>query len=240
MVTLQDMLGMAGVLTTLGGALGLMQRWQCRRSVSSETVRKALHVLMGGVALPFPLVFTTVWPVVGLAVLSLALMLALRWVPWLRRRFGSVLYSVERRSYGEVCFPLAVCALFVGSGGGGLGYTIPLLLLTLADPAAALVGTRLGRTRFASFGGAKSGEGSLAFFLVAVPCVLLPLALADTPLAAALLTSLAIATAATFTEAASGHGLDNLLVPLSSFALLYVLPAYNLDVLGTHALIAGL
>ena len=240
MVTLQDILGMTGVLAVLGGALGLLQRWQRRQSVHSETVRKALHVLMGSVALSFPLVFTTVWPVVGLAALSLALMLALRRVPWLRRRFGSVLYSVGRRSYGEVCFPVAVCALFVGSGGGGIGYVIPLLLLTLADPAAALVGTRLGRMRFASFGGAKSGEGSLAFFLVAVPCALLPLALVGTPLAAALLTALAIATAATFIEAASGHGLDNLFVPLGGFALLRLSPLYNLDVFAMRSLIAGL
>ena len=240
MLTLQDILGIFGVLATLGGTLGLLRRWQQRRRVHSETVRKALHVLMGMVALSFPAVFETAAPVVWLAGLSLALMLALRHMPWLRQRFGDVLHSVGRRSYGEVCFPVAVCALFIGSGGGGVGYTIPLLLLTFADPAAALVGVRLGRTRFASFGGAKSGEGSLAFFVVALPCVVLPLGLVGTPLAAALLTALAIAGAATFIEAASGRGLDNLLVPLCGFMLLRLAPLYNLDVFTMRSLIAGL
>ena len=167
-------LGILGVLAALGFSMAGLHWWQTRRAVAPETVRKALHGLMGGVALTLPWVFDAFWPVAVLAGLSVALMLAVRRVPLLRRHVGGVLHGVGRRSYGEVCFPVAVCALFALSGGGGLSYTIPLLLLTLADSAAALVGVRLGRTRYATLDGFKSGEGSLAFFLVALPCVLVP------------------------------------------------------------------
>ena len=237
---IHPVLGIFGVLALLGLSMAGLRWWQVRRAARPEVVRKTLHGLMGGVALTFPYVFAACWPVAVLAGVSLALMLAVRWAPPLRRRVGPVLYGVGRRSYGEVCFPVAVCALFALSGGGGPSYTIPLLLLTLADPAAALVGSRRGRLRYATLDGFKSGEGSLAFFLVAVPCVLVPLLLADVSLAAAALAALVIGGALTFVEAASWRGLDNLLVPLGGFALLRLAPPHDLEFALVRTLIAGL
>ena len=233
-------LGILGVLAALGFSMAGLRWWQTRRAVAPETVRKALHGLMGGVALTLPWVFEALWPVAVLAGLSVALMLAVRRVPLLRRHVGGVLHGVGRRSYGEVCFPVAVCALFALSGGGGLSYTIPLLLLTLADSAAALVGVRLGRMRYATLDGFKSGEGSLAFFLVALPCVLVPLLASGTSLAASLLMALTVGAVTTLVEASSWRGLDNLFVPLGGFALLHFSPSYDLEVFVVRTLIAGL
>ncbi|MEM9996796.1 MAG: hypothetical protein AAF809_03760 [Bacteroidota bacterium] len=213
-MTISPWIGFGCVASALVLVLGGLRWGQQHANVSPEAARKGAHVTMGAVALLLPVLFDAVWPVVVLAVVSVGAMAALRWVGPLRRLAGGVLHDVDRQGYGELCFPVAVLLLYIGSGGGGPSYVIPLLLLAVADATAALVGLRFGRARFAIPGGTKSVEGSLAFFAVAVPCVLLPLLGAGLPwslaLGAALLTSLGAA----FVEALSGRGLDNLFVPL--------------------------
>jgi hypothetical protein len=98
-------------------------------------------------------------------------------------------------------------------------YCIPMLLLTLADSAAALVGTAYGTHRYLTMGDYKTLEGSFTFFLVAFGCIAVPLAWftpASNPESIAV--AALIALAVTVLEAAIGGGFDNLLVPLGAFA----------------------
>ena len=98
-------------------------------------------------------------------------------------------------------------------------YCIPMMLLTLADSAAALVGTAWGRHRYLTMGDYKTLEGSAAFFVVAFACIAIPLAWftpASNPESMAV--AALIAFAVTVLEAAVGGGFDNLLVPLGAFA----------------------
>jgi len=128
----------------------------------------------------------------------------------------------QQQSLGEIYFPLGVAALFLLSGGDPLRYTIPLLLLTLADAVAALIGVRFGRTRYTTAEGHKSAEGSLAFFGAAFLSVLLSLRLLGhhTAPAEMLLISLILALLMMLVEAVAWRGLDNLLVPVAGFWLL--------------------
>ena len=94
-----------------------------------------------------------------------------------------------------------------------------MMLLTLADSAAALVGTTWSGASLPHDGRLQTLEGSAAFFVVAFACIALPLAWftpATNPESIAV--AALIALAVTVLEAAIGGGFDNLLVPLGAFA----------------------
>ena len=130
--------GIALVLVALGALIAVVKWLQTRRVVGAETARKMVHIGMGIICLMFPLLFSDAWPVwilAGFAVIALG---ALRLVPWLKCSAGTVLHDVNRRSLGEVYFPIGVAAVFAMAGENSLRFVIPVALLTFADAAGAL------------------------------------------------------------------------------------------------------
>jgi phytol kinase len=217
-------LGMGAVLAALGGLTAGLRFWQVRGGPHPELVRKLLHMGMGLVTLSFPWVFASAWPVVLLAVLAVAGLLLLRLTP-----LGAVLSAVKRPSFGEVYFPVAVAVLFVLYAAADwrpadhrlVLYLVPVLLLAIADAAAALIGVGYGRYHYATSDGAKSAEGSVAFYMSAFFCVHVPLLLlTGVGRPETLLIALLLAWLATMFEAVAWRGLDNLALPLVSYLLL--------------------
>lgn len=192
-----------------------------------EGRRKAVHLTMGLAVLAFPWLFDSVVPVAVLCVLSLAVL------GWIRHRESradfrgvAVLHGVGRASLGDVLFPLAVVVVFWLSlrhegGVARVMYLVPILILTVADAAGALVGTRYGVKTFASLSGWKSVEGCLTFFLCAFLGAHIPILLmTDTGRAESLLIACILALVVMMFEAISTRGLDNLIVPLAAAFLL--------------------
>lgn len=217
------------MLTALMGGLTLYQRWQ---PLSPETSRKLFHIGGGLTTLTFPWVFVSSWSVFLLALITIPSLLALKYIRAFKGNLGSVLYRVDRSSFGELYFPLSVCLLFVFARANTLLFFIPVLILTLADPAAAMIGGRYGRLRYMLVRGRKSIEGSATFFLVAFPCVLIPLLLfaAISPGEAILIAAL-VGLLVTLAEAVAWEGLDNLFIPLCSCLLLTGLLRLNMPFL---------
>jgi phytol kinase len=212
------------VPASLVALLGVLRDYQRRCVPDPELVRKLLHIGIGLVCLTFPWLFTTLTPVLLLLVVCSALLLALRTVPRLRATYGMVLGGVGRASLGDLAFAPGVALTFWLSGGEPLHYCLPLLLLTLADAAAALVGKRYGRLPYATLAGSRTLEGSLAFFGVALLCAQAALLLwSSLPTLAALPLALLLALLLTLVESVAGYGLDNLLVPVAGCGLLHVL-----------------
>lgn len=242
-----SMATVAGTLTVL--LLGL-RLWQKLRSPHPELVRKFLHIGMGLLTLTFPWLFADDWPILVLAAVSAGGMLSLRLVRRLRAGLGSVVASVSRSTLGEVYFPLAVAILFLlylhddraEDSRRLMLYCIPILLLTLADAMAALVGIRYGHAHYATSDGRKTVEGSLTFFLVAFICAHVPLLLwTDVGRTEALLIALLLAWLAMMFEAISWAGLDNLALPLVSYLLLKTYFGLGIeDLLWRLAVTAGL
>jgi phytol kinase len=194
------------------------------RAADPELLRKLLHVGMGGVSLSLPWLFNTPWPVLLLAGAFGVGLLAGRSSAFWRRVAGGIICGVKRTSVGDLCFPAAVAVVLLLSGGDTPHFCIPILTLTLADAAAALVGTRHGAHRFGRPGREKSVEGSVAFFIVALPCAYLPLRVwTEAGWAETLLLSLNLAFLVTLVEALSWNGLDNLTVPLAALLVLRTL-----------------
>lgn len=193
----------------------------CGRAVQPETSRKLFHVSMGLFVLTLPLLFASIWPVVVLSALTIIMMIALRRVASLKAKLGSVICGVKRRSLGEIYFPLGVGSVFCLSNGDRVLYSVPILILALADTAAALVGLRYGRLRFRAMDGYKSVEGSIAFFAVSFASVFISLrSFGCAGGGEAALMALALSFILMIVEALAWRGMDNALIPLCGFFIL--------------------
>ena len=184
-----------------------------------EVLRKGLHISMGLTTLTFPWLFDSAWPVLLVVGACAVAFIGVHAHLPLLRRLAFALERIKRVSVGEFCFIAATAIVFALSAGDPVLYCIPMLLLTLADAAAALVGTAYGRHRYASIWYYKTIEGSAAFFIVAFACIAIPLAW-FTPVSNpdAVAVAALVAMAATVLEGALGGGLDNLFVPLGTLA----------------------
>lgn len=192
-----------------------------RRSLPPEASRKLVHVAMGLVTLSFPFLFLEPWPVWALSGLFIVTLSALRFLGPLRQRFGQTLGGVERQSWGEFYFPMAVAIVFTLSYRRPANYVIALLVLTLGDAVAALVGLRFGKLRYRTDEGCKTIEGSLALCLVAALCTAVPaLLMTHQPVVRAAIAGVCVGVLAALVEAISWRGLDNLFLPLATLALL--------------------
>ena len=214
-------LGMGAELLALM-LLMLALRWcQWRFALAPEASRKLFHIGGGLTTLTFPWVFQTWWPPLALLPLTVGTLLALKHLRGLRGGLGRVLYGIERESLGEVYMPLSITIVWLLSAGQPVLYCVPVVVLTLADPAAALIGTRFGRLRYQAAGGNETLEGSVAFGITAYLAIQAPLLLFS-PLHPALITlvALIVASLAMLAEAVAGRGLDNLIIPLLCFGLL--------------------
>jgi len=207
------------LLLAASQALLSARRWP---SAWSELRRKLLHLEMGGVSLLFPVLFASAWPVVVLAALALLWLAALR-SRLLRARFAPALEDCGRGSSGAVWFIAGVCLTFLLSRHDASRYCLAVLVLTLADAAAGIVGTALRRT-------GKSLEGSLAFFVaaLAVSLVILP----------SVWSALGVALATTLAEAGARRGLDNLSIPMAALAAA-IQPYLELENAGESATLGG-
>jgi phytol kinase len=191
----------------------------------AETTRKLVHVLSGLVTAAFPWLFAEPSPVLGLA-LGYAVLMTLS------RRLGLLraVHGVSRPTDGTLYYPAAVALLFVLARHRPAAYAAALLVLAVADAAAALAGRSARVLRYTVFGQRKSAAGSLAFLACAIPCVLGPLlAWSDLSTLGCLAWSVHAAVLATCAEALCPHGSDNLGVPLTTgLVVLYALSASHL------------
>src|ERR1043165_9172328 len=143
-------IGVALVLATLGALLAIFSI--IGPLLQPEVLRKGLHISIGLTTLSFPWLFDTAWPVVLIAGASAVSFLALRtkFPPF--RRLARAMAGIKRVSVGEYCFVIVTCIVFALAGNDPVLYCIPMLLLTLADSAAAVGGATGGRDRHRTLG----------------------------------------------------------------------------------------
>ncbi|MGH9769668.1 MAG: hypothetical protein ACREAB_19765 [Blastocatellia bacterium] len=89
---LSPLIGMSIVLAIFGLLLVALRWYQRRRAPHPEMTRKLMLVGMGLVTLSLPWLFAEAWPVLLLAALILALLIALRVNRRARQALGGVLF----------------------------------------------------------------------------------------------------------------------------------------------------
>lgn len=184
--------------------------------MSTEMPRKAVHLFGGLTALSFPYLFSSHWTVL---VLSLSFSVALLII----RRKGILrsIYNVERGSYGDIYFPAAIYLIFLLSSTKPAIYLISILVMTVSDAMAALIGGKYGVIKYDVEGNLKSLEGSFVFFFITFLCVQLPLLLlTDIGRFESVLIAFIIALLVTGFEAISLSGSDNIIVPFGTYFIL--------------------
>jgi phytol kinase len=209
------------VVGSMVAMLAVLEMLRRRVGIRGEITRKAAHIGLGLATLSFPFLFDDVGPVVAIGAVIVASLAAIRWIPTLAALTGDVLHGVERRSGGELYFPLAATGLFVATKGDPVLFGVPILTLTVADAVAAVVGVHYGRIRYETGEAPKSLEGSLAFFTAAFLTTHLPLLLfTSTGRLESVLIGMTFGILVMLVEAVSLRGTDNLLIPFGGAFLL--------------------
>ena len=186
----------------------------------AEVTRKYVHIVTGLLTLLFPPLIGNHWLVGGLCggfLLILFASLRFGWLPSIN--------GVDRQTRGSLLYPITVYACYLAYAlfDNASFYYLPILVLALADPVAALLGKAYPRGRYRLLGHTKTLSGSLAFFGVALlvgSVVLLP---QSYPITQVVYTALGVATATTLAEAVSHKGYDNLTIPLAAAVALALL-----------------
>jgi phytol kinase len=217
-------IGMGVVLAIGVGMMAGLSAYQSKHTLDPELARKVLHGGVGLLGLSFPRLFESAWPVLGVLGMGMLVISGTKVCKFLRCRLGGPLYGITRASDGDLYFLLAIAILFVFSSGNIILYVIPLVIVTFADSAAALVGTRYGRWCYAVGRGNKSIEGSVAFMVVSFTTVY-PILLIFGPAnqEAVVFAAAALAFTTTMIEAVAGKGLDNFLVPIGAYLTLFAI-----------------
>jgi len=212
-----------------------------KANINGELKRKLFHITMGLVVLTFPYIFKNRISVVLIGIVCVLVFILMKYTK-LRKTIGTILYSVDRESLGEIFFAISVVLIFYWSKGDKILYSIPILILTFADSTAALIGKNYGKKNLAEFNeDAKSIEGSFMFFIVAFMMTLVPLLLfTGVGREEILIISAIIGFNVALIEMISHTGNDNLLIPLTTFAFLVTHVNLSVYSLRIHLLILGI
>lgn len=193
--------------------------WRAISAPPVEWTRKLVHFGGGVIAAHFPWLVSSHWTVLALGGAFLAIL-------WGTRRLGLLqsVHGVARASEGGIYFPIAIYLVFLIGGDRPVWYFIAVLVLVVADAAAAVLGSAYGRLTYDVERDKRSLEGSTVFFVATFLIVHLSLLLlTDIDRTLSVLVGLQIALIVTLFEAISIEGNDNLLVPLATYFLLFKL-----------------
>lgn len=238
-MTSRDVVVMLVILLAALVMLLTLRLWHEHAKVKGEWTRKLAHIGTGAMAISFPWIFSGRLPVFIVCGASIALLLAMRYIPFIRAHLSGALDDVARKSWGELYFPFSVALLFQFAHGDKILYAIPLLVLTIADTVAALTGAEYGKHGFATTEANKSIEGSVAFFCAAFFSVNVVLVVfSNVGRVETLLISLDIGVIVMLLEAIAWRGLDNIFIPFGVFILLRLYLAMPVDQLWNRFCIA--
>lgn len=172
-----------------------------KKNYPKEITRRIAHFLSGifgavmGLILE-PQVFVT-FAIVFLIIISVSY----------ARKFFSSIHGVKRKTYGELLLPLGILSAFIISNGETTTYLVSVLILSISDPLAGLIGS-------SKLFGANRKAGSIAFFVSALMIIAVLFKFQQLPLL------IAITLVVTIVERISNYGTDNLAIPLTTSLLL--------------------
>ncbi len=187
--------------------------------IKVSLTRQTVHFGAGLLTLLFPVLLVSRWQVFILCA-SFALIL------FVSKKFNFLksIHSIDRFSYGSILYPIAVYCCFCMYcyfNKNLIFFYLPILILAICDPLAALVGTRLPYGRFNIGNDKKTASGSVSFFLSAIIISIVSFWLFSAKNIIEILpVILLIAVISTIVEAISVMGFDNITIPASVLLVL--------------------
>ncbi|WP_221393042.1 hypothetical protein [Dyadobacter sp. NIV53] len=141
-----------------------------RKKVKAEWTRKIVHIGTGILTLTFPVLLHSHWQVLFLCGSFLIILLIS-----LRYNMLPSINNIGRFSYGSILYPVVVYGtylIYTHVEKGLIMYYLPILILAICDPVAALTGKHYPFGSYRIGGNNKTLSGSLSFFIV---CILITL-----------------------------------------------------------------
>jgi dolichol kinase len=183
--------------------------------IKAEITRKFVHLGTGLLALLFPLMLQSHWSVLLLC-FSFFILLHLS----LKFNFLKSINDIERPSVGSLAYPVSVYVCYLAFCFFDRQYFyfyLPVLILAVSDPLAALIGKYLTVNKEKSAKLNKTLAGSIAFFVSAYALTILLIVAFknDKETLGILLYSALVALVATIAESFSNKGWDNITIPAS-------------------------
>lgn len=189
--------------------------------VDAEYTRKWVHLGTGIIALFFPLFIGQ-----PLDLIILCTLFAVLLIISIRFNFLKSINAIDRVSRGSLMYPAVViiCFLFQYYQNAYVYYFIPILILAISDPVAALIGKKYKWKPFTLRGETKTVIGSLSFFITALVISMFSLYMAFSfDGGYYILASLIIALITMIAEAMSIKGYDNLFIPIAAIGGLLIM-----------------
>ena len=180
--------------------------------------RKIVHLGTGLLTLLFPIWITNHWFILGLCSSFLIILL-------LSLKFNLLqsINGVERETRGSILFPIIVyvCFLVYNHYDSLIYFYVPILILAISDPIAALVGKKFGLGEYKIFGHTKTFIGSAGFCVSAFVITAIGMSsILNISLREVLIVSIVNAIFTTISEAISHKGYDNFTIPVTSILVL--------------------
>lgn len=195
-----------------------------RLGVKGEITRKFAHFAATLATVPFPYIFTSHWYVLILATIFFAALFITQYSKQLKS-----IHDIERKSIGSYLLPLSIYVTFLISCllNNKFIYILPMLILAICDPMAAILGMNIKKNngRIKIFGPKlnKTWLGSGAFLITSLVICIIALyfhrELFDLK---TFWLALAIALTSTLAELFCWRGSDNLTIPLSVVLILVI------------------
>ena len=197
-----------------------------RLKVKGEITRKFAHFTATVGVVPFPYIFSSHW-----YVLILAIIFSIAFLVTQHSKQLESIHDIERKSVGSYLLPLSIYITFLMANllDNKFLYILPMLILGICDPLAAIVGMGMKKNnhQIKIFGIAlgKSVFGSGAFlissFLISLIALFINRGVFDLK---TFRLALAVAVISMLAEMFSWRGSDNLTIPLSvAFTLMLFL-----------------
>jgi len=190
--------------------------------VKPEWSRNFSHLAAGLISLPYPWIFTSHWWVLLLAVQSSVFLLLTRNLNLLPSHHLS-----DSRSAGSFYFfaSLYICFLASSLLNNPFFFVLPMLVLSVSDVMAAMVGRTLGKPSKGIFSRVlrenKTRAGTIAFFVSSMIIVSMAyIYYLQVSFFYALMMALVISLITSLTEAVSIKGYDNFFIPLIALLIM--------------------
>ena len=193
-----------------------------RLKLKGELTRKFAHFTSTLAVVPFPYIFTSHWYVLILAIIFFTVLFITQYNKLLKS-----IHDIERKSIGSYLLPLSIYTTFLISSllDNKFIYILPMLILAISDPMAAILGMNLKKnnSRIKIFGSIlnKTWLGSGTFlvtsFVISILALYFHREIFDLK---TFWLALAVAVTSTLAELISWRGSDNLTIPLSVVLIL--------------------
>lgn len=192
------------------GLLLLTEKLRNSKHLKAEITRKIIHISVGSFVATWPF-FMPNWVIYAICAAFISIVLISR----IGGLFPSI-HGVERKTWGDVLFPIGIAfTLFIAHDQWI--FAASLLHLSIADGVAALVGEKFGQfNAYKILGYKKTLAGNLAFLAISFGVVYGLTIIPDTGFShLGALSLLWVPVIATFSEAFSVRGSDNIVVPIA-------------------------